>query len=415
MTQTVSVIGGGGHVGLGMSLVLANNGSFVYGIENDASKIDLINDGQMPFHEADGDQYLQQALEHQQLRMTDDPSVVADSDVVIVVIGTPIDENFNPVMAPLRDVTMSIVDHVQKHQLIVLRSTVSPGTTDMIRRLLEEKTGWTVGTDFDLVFAPERVAQGKAIREMQSLPQIIGAFDNSGYERAASFFQSFLDAECIPLSPLEAEIGKLITNMTRYVNFALANEYHLIGDTFGVNMNKIIDACNRDYPRLNLPSPGPNVGGPCLYKDGWFLIERIPYNELISTAFQINEGMPMQIAQKISDLPQVKKVTILGMTFKANSDDIRNSVSFKLKKQLETLGYRLTLVEPHLDGYDDLAEIAGSDAVVLMTPHDEFRDLCAIQDCVDNPDCLYVDIWGFWDAMRYRSDNGYFWGKETVE
>jgi UDP-N-acetyl-D-mannosaminuronic acid dehydrogenase len=201
--------------------------------------------------------------------------------------------------------------------------------------------------------------------------------------------------------------------MTRYLNFAVANEYHLIAETFGVNINKIIDASNEGYPRLNLPSPGPNVGGPCLYKDGWFLVERIPYTELINTAFRINEGMPMQIVQKLRTYPAIRQVAILGMTFKADSDDIRNSASFKIKKQLDALGYKLVLIEPNLSGYDPWAAMAGSDAVVLMTPHAEFRDLHRIMKTVANPDCLYVDIWGIWAPMKYQSRNGYFFGKEV--
>ena len=410
--MNVSVIGGGGHVGLPLCLVLADAGHSVYGIDVDEDKNALISSGKMPFREERGQEFLSRVLESQRLTMTSDTSVMSDSDVVVVVIGTPIDENFNPVMKPLHDLMSELSPLLRPHQLVVLRSTVSPGTTDQVKRLLEETNGFSIGRDLYLVFAPERVVQGKAVVDLATIPQLIGAYDDASYAKAVEFFRVFMRAKIGRLSPLEAEIGKLITNMSRYVTFALSNEYHLIADTLGVNINKIIDACNEDYPRLDLPSPGPNVGGPCLYKDGWFLLERVPYSELISSAFRINEGMPMQIVQKLRQLDGIRKVTILGMTFKANSDDIRNSVSFKLKKQLESQGYELVLVDPHLD-YDTLADAAGSDAVVLMTPHDEFRNLDQVQAAVCNPECLYVDIWGFWPAMKHQSRNGYFFGNEV--
>ncbi|MCH8063597.1 MAG: nucleotide sugar dehydrogenase [Chloroflexi bacterium] len=409
----VSVIGGAGRVGLGMCLVLAESGHFVYGVDLDEEKNALVSSGIMPFYEEGGEEYLGAALKKQRLKMTSDLSVISDSEVVIVVIGTPIDSNFNPVVGPLHDLVSNIAQYLRPGQLIILRSTVSPGTTDLVKRLLEEATGFSIGRDLYLVSAPERVAEGKTIVELTSLPQLIGAYDQLSYSKAETFFQTFLHAQCLSLSPLEAEIGKLITNMTRYVTFALSNEYHLIAETFGVNINKIIDACNEDYPRLDLPSPGPNVGGPCLYKDGWFLIERVAYNELISTAFRINEGMPMQIVQKIRQYADVRKVAILGMTFKANSDDTRNSLSYKLKKQLDSLCYELVLIDPHVKTCAPLTQLAGSDAVILMTPHDEFENLREIVRIVDNPNCLYVDIWGYWTEMKYCSRNGYFWGKEV--
>ena len=409
----VAVIGAGGRVGLGISLVLANAGYFVYGVEIDKFKNKMVMGGKMPFKEKFGATYLKKALKNGLLEMVDDYSVVKKSDVVVIVIGTPIDKNFNPVLDPLHNLVIDLSSQFKCNQLIILRSTVSPGTTDSIKKLIESNTKFRVGKDIYLVFAPERVTEGKAIEEMQILPQLIGAYEDSSYIMAERFFKKFLSSKCLRLTPLEAEIGKLITNMARYVEFALSNEFHLIGETFRVNINKVIDAINYNYPRLHIPSPGPNVGGPCLYKDGWFLIERIPYHELISTAFKINEGMPMQIVNKIREHKNIKKVTILGMAFKANSDDIRSSLSFKLKKQLNKLNYELVMIEPNLKGYDAIERVKGSDAVILMTPHRQFKDLKKIVKLTNNPNCLFVDIWGFWKEMRHCSQNGYFFGKEA--
>lgn len=403
--KTVSVIGGAGRVGLPMCLVLAARGWTVHGVDINEAANRQIMAGELPFVEEGGEELLAGALQAGTLRMGSTLDPVAGSDVVVVVLGTPIDENQNPDMAPLTALLQQLGPRLQPGQLVVLRSTVLPGTTDRVRKLLPQHV--------HLVFAPERVAQGQGIREIVQLPQLIGAFDDVGYERAADFFRTFVESDLLRLSPLEVEIGKLITNMTRYVEFALSNEYYLICEAFGANIHRILDACNHKYSRLRLPTPGPNVGGPCLYKDGFFLLERFPFPEIISTAFKINESMPMQVLAGLERHPGVERVGVLGMTFKANSDDTRNSLSFKLKKQLEFRAYDAVLVDPHVPRYADDSRLQGCDAVVLMTPHKEFADLQALMARVDNPDCVYVDIWGFWPEMRGRSRNGFFTGREV--
>lgn len=404
----VSVIGGAGHVGLGMCLVLANAGHSVTGIDVNLTANAEIMNGHMPFIEHKSDDYLRRALAAGRLRMTDQNDAISTSDVVVIVLGTPIDENLNPRFGILKTLIQDLAPYLRKGQLIILRSTVSPGTTLRVGTLLEELTGWTLGVDFHLVFAPERVLQGRCIDELESLPQIIGAFDDQGFERAEAFFSTYVQNECLRLSPVEAELGKLVTNMARYLSFAFANEVFLIADAWDANANRMIDAINRDYPRLSIPRPGPNVGGPCLYKDGYFLLERIPFPELISTSFKINEGMTAQIALKIERMPRIRKVAILGMTFKADNDDTRNSLSFKLRKQLDYGTIKVVCVDPFLEAYRDEAVLQGADCVVLMTPHSHFADLNRLGSLIDNPDCQIVDIWGFWQHMRYVSDNGIF-------
>jgi UDP-N-acetyl-D-mannosaminuronic acid dehydrogenase len=411
--KTVAVLGGGGHVGLPFCLVLANSGYRVYGIDVAEDVNRMVMSGKVPYIEEQGEEYLRKALEKQALTMTADASVIQEADIVIITLGTPVDENLNPRISGLTQIITANRSYFRKGQLIIFRSTVFPGATSLIRNLFEDCTGLNVGKDVYMVYAPERVLQGKAIREIRSLPQLVGAFDDASYQKAEEFFGTFLEDRCFKLAPAEAEIGKLITNMARYVEFAFANECYLIADSFGANAHKIINACNYNYPRLSLPRPGPNVGGPCLYKDGWFLLERLPFNEIIPAAFQINEGMPMQIVAKLEKSPHIKKVSVLGMTFKAGSDDPRNSLSFKLKKQLERNNYELILVEPHLEGYNSIEDMRGSDAVILMTPHPEFKDLAAILAAVDNDECLYADIWGFWEKMVDACQNGYFYGKEA--
>ena len=353
MKKRVGVIGGGGHVGFGFCLILAANNFQVYGIDiNEANNREIMR-GNIPFREEGAEVLLEQALADKSLEMTTDVSVIAQCDVIVVVVGTPIDENQNPVFKPLDEVMQSLAKYMRPGLLLVLRSTVSPGTTRRVRKVLEERTGLRESKDFYLVCAPERVAQGNALQEIIVFPQLIGAFSDIGYQKAQEFFSSFIQNQCFSLQPEEAEIGKLITNMTRYVNFALANEYYLLADLWNVDIHRIIEACNSDYPRLNLPTPGPNVGGPCLYKDGFFLIEGVPFPDLITTSFKINESMTYHILTKIRKHDRIEKIGILGMSFKADSDDTRNSLSFKLRKQLQNAGYEVVAYDPYVPKFSD--------------------------------------------------------------
>ncbi|WP_081655535.1 nucleotide sugar dehydrogenase [Halopiger goleimassiliensis] len=415
----VSIIGGAGHVGLPLGLVLADSGHDVTLVDTDCDKLETIRQGTLPFYEPGAEALLQSALETGRLTCTDRMDAVRDSSAVVFVLGTPIDEHHNPQMEGLLEVVDESVPHLSPGDLLVFRSTVYPGMTHRVRDLLADR-GLTVGEDVYLSFAPERIAQHKAIEEIRSLPQLVGAFDDESYERTVELFDSVVD-RCLRLTPTEAELGKLFTNMWRYLTFAAANEFHLIAESFAkqydVNIHRILDTTSEDYPRFDVPSPGANVGGPCLTKDGWFLIDNIPYNELVSASYQINEGMPAQIVNRMLDMrPGPEKIAVLGMTFKANSDDTRNSVSFKMRKQLRMRGFeRVVEVEPNVEGYDSLADIEDSDWVILMTPHDEFRDFDRITDLVGNDDCLYCDLWGAWEPMRYDSANGYFYGYEYEE
>jgi len=410
---TVAVVGGAGRVGVGMCLVLANAGHRVYGIDINESANEMLMRGEMPFAEEQGEEYLARALQRGTLTMTSDFSKVAESQVIIFVVGTPVDEQFNPDLQPLAQAVGSVNAYLKPGQLLLLRSTVSPGTTNRVRGLIEEQTGLRIGRDLFLAFASERVVQGQAIREIVNIPQLLGTFDDESYRRAEAFFQTFITARCFHLSPVEAEIGKLMTNMSRYVQFALANEYYLIADQYGANIHKILDACTHEYPRLHLPKPGPNVGGPCLSKDGYFLLERFPFLELISGAFKINESMPAYLVQKLEQWSHIRRVAILGMAFKADSDDVRNSLSFKLRKQLENATYEIVCVDPNVRGQQPIDALAGVDCVILMSPHRQFRRLESILAAINNDQAVLVDLWGFWDEMKYRAQNGVFTAQQA--
>ena len=249
--------------------------------------------------------------------------------------------------------------------------------------------------------------QGKSLVEIRSLPQIIGAYDRLSFQTAEKFFSTFVENRCLHVTPCEAELAKLMCNMARYTAFAVANEFYLIADQYQANIHRIFDACGYDYPRFAVPSPGANVSWLCLFKDGFFLAQGFPFPELILNSFKINESMPVHIFKKIQLHREIRKVGVLGLTFKSGSDDTRYSLSFKLKKLIESAGYEAACIDPHLPKYKDFSRLRGCDAVVLMTPHAEFTNLNSLAEIVDNGRCLYVDIWGL-PSMRGKSANGCF-------
>jgi len=397
--KNVVVVGGAGHVGLPFSIVLANTGKFnVTGIDLDTVKCHRLNGGEMIYVEDGGEEALAKALATGNLEFTADASGkhLTEADVVAIMIGTPVDAENNPRLDDLFDyfehfLIPSLIAN-PKEKLILLRSTVNPGTTNLLSEMLDEQLSDTHREKIHLVFAPERVAQGHGITETGKLPQLIGVeyWQPEAWSAAYDFFSTFVEDPargCRRLTIIEAEIAKLITNMTRYVNFALANEFYMIADSFetqhhDVDINKIIDACNYNYPRMNLPKPGPNVGGPCLFKDGRFLTAGIPYGDLINTSFLINEGFVYYLFDKVykkASKGERKNLTILGMTFKKDSDDIRNSLSFKLAKIAKQRGMTVTMCDPLWAGDSRNTEfnkaVDSADILFVMTPHTIFHDL----------------------------------------
>lgn len=411
--QRVSVIGACGHIGLPLALVMADAGYHVVGIDRNVDAIKVVAAGTIPYIEHGAQELLNKLLPTGRIVFATDYASVKSADVVVIIIGTPVDDNLNPRVDPLLNLLRDIKGMLHKGQLIVLRSTVSPGMTELVKNELEEGTGLTEGSDFSVVFAPERVLQTKAVEEIASLPQLIGAFNDVGFERASAFFKRVVHAPLVRLTPIGAELGKLITNMARYVSFAMANEFYLIADSFGANAHEIIKACNLDYPRLDLPRPGPNVGGPCLYKDGYYLVSRMPFPTLVSTAFKINESMPMTIVRKVFALHKARRVGILGLAFKADCDDTRNSLSYKLRKLLRNERCELVDVDPYVAGCEDIARLKGVDTIILMTPHKAFASLRKILQAVDNPKCLVADLWNFWPVQQGLSNDGLYWASDV--
>ncbi|PKN78182.1 MAG: hypothetical protein CVU47_12680 [Chloroflexi bacterium HGW-Chloroflexi-9] len=405
--RRIAVVGAAGHVGLGFSLVLVDAGYDVTGIDINLDAIEAIRGGVMPFEEERGEEYLARALASGRLTLTDDLDEVADAEVVAIVVGTPLDTAGGATADPLSHVLDNLTPHLRAGQLLVLRSTIIPGTTDRARDLLVAATGMAEGQDFDLVYAPERVLEGRCIVELPVVPQLIGAYSDRGFERAEAFFRAYLQAGCWRLTPVEAEIGKLAANVERYIRFAFANELYMLADRMGADAHRLIEAVNRDYPRAAIARPGANVGGPCLPKDSRFFGESMPFVGLSAVAHEINEGMPAYIAERAAALG-ARRVAVLGVSFKADSDDTRGTLAFALLERLQQAGLHAAAYDPNVPDFTDPEALRDADLLVLMTPHRAFADLEEMRRLVGHADCRVLDIWGFWPAARAVSANGLF-------
>jgi UDP-N-acetyl-D-mannosaminuronic acid dehydrogenase len=384
----VVVLGGGGHVGLPLSLVLAQAGLRVGIYDTNQATLDSIAAGRMPFLEAGADELLRDVLATDRLEFGADGSMIRRTDQLVVVIGTPVDEFLGPSMTVFEKTVNQIAPHLRNGALVVLRSTVYPGTTAYVTQHLAE-----AGCTVDVAFCPERIAEGHAIEELHSLPQIIGADDDRAAERAAELF-SRLTETTIRTSSKEAELAKLFTNTWRYMKFAVANQFFMIADQAGVDYTNVLRAIREDYPRAaDLPGPG-FAAGPCLFEDAMqlaaFTSDHFPMGQ---AAMQVNEGLPAYIVNALERRYgglQGRTVGILGMAFKAESDDVRASLSYKLRKLLSWSGAQVLATDPYVQD-DRLVPVEtvvrDSDVLVLGAPHKTYRSLQ-----IGGKDV--VDVWG---------------------
>lgn len=399
--MNVSVIGIG-RVGLPLALYIADKGYKVFGIDVNPEFIKKLEDKELPFIEAGAKELLDKYVGNNFIP-TLEQNKVNESEVVILTLGTPVDEHLNPDYKQIENVLEAFKKHLKENQLIVLRSTVAPGTTEYIKQVIEKDTEFKIGENLFLAFCPERIAEGKAIEEIKSIPQIIGGMDEKSKEKAKEFFKPLVD-EYILTDSRSAEMAKIFTNMYRYINFAIANEFLILAEEHERDVYEIINLVNHNYKRGGLKLPG-FTAGPCLYKDGFFLVNAMPFNELISVSWKINETLPLYLLKKIKEKTELegKKVALLGMTFKADVDDTRNSLSFKIKKALERENIELAIHDPVIRKYQaDLNEsLKDADVVIFAINHSEYRnlDLNELKSRV-NDKCLVCDIWNLFGRNK---------------
>jgi len=375
---------------LPLTISLANKGKHVCALDINKDVGNIIIKGKMPFVEYGAEELLKKVLRTGNLKLSFDPAVIADTDTIVIIIGTPVDRHLNPEFELMRKVIDSYMPFFRDGQLIILRSTVYPGTTEKLHHWFLEQ-----GKRVDLAFCPERITEGYAIKELEELPQIISATSEEGLRKCRDLFSLFTD-EIIVLTPIEAELAKLFTNVWRYVKFAIANQFFMIANDHGVDFYRIYHAMTYNYPRAkDLPQPG-FAAGPCLFKDA---MQLAAFNNntfyLGHAAMLVNEGLPNYIVSRLKRRYKLSEMTagILGMAFKANIDDRRESLSYKLKKILTFECWQVICSDIYIHEKDFVTTeelMEQSDLIILATPHKEYAMLKPPENKV------VVDIWNLW-------------------
>ena len=382
--QKIVIVGGGGHVGLPLALVLAESGFEVVSLDISASTVSTINLGKMPFEEAGAQEILIKTLANNTFHATTDHKTLQNADIVIVVIGTPVDEHLNPDPNAVVNAVSACMPFMNSSQLVILRSTVYPGVTNRVKNLLSSADLFP-----EVTFCPERILEGQALKELRLLTQIIGATSDSGAKRASEVFVK-LGVKTITVSPEEAELAKLFTNVWRYIKFAAANQFWLMSNDAGLDFSKIRDAIILDYPRASdLPNAG-FTAGPCLFKDTMQLAAFSNNNFTLGhSAMLVNEGLPLYVVSKLEekyDLTKLK-IGILGAAFKGESDDIRSSLAYKLKKILEFKAEKVLMSDPYVKVDPNLVSLAEiidySDILVIAAPHQVYADIETSKPIID--------------------------------
>jgi len=367
-----AIVGGLGHVGLPLGIVFADNGLKVCLCDIDKKKADIVKKGKMPFIEYGAEPMLKKALENGNLTVSLDESPISKARSVIIAIGTPVDEYLNPKTRQFLEFFEGIKKNLSKEQLIVIRSTVYPHTCKQVLNLLGE--GWKVA------YCPERIVQGYSIKELRELPQIIAGMSEEAIKEASELF-SKLSPKIIRAAMGEAELVKLFSNAWRYIQFAVANQFYMISHNFGVDYDRVRHAMREGYERAHsLPGAG-FAAGPCLLKDTMQLSAFNSNNFLLGhAAMMVNEGLPNFIVDSLRkkyDLGKTK-IGILGMAFKADIDDIRDSLSYKLGKILRFHGAKVYYSDEYAKNPDFVPKeklIKESDVIIVAVPHSAYKGM----------------------------------------
>ena len=385
--KKICISGGCGHVGIPLGLAFASKGKDVTLVDVNPKAVEAINAGCLPFKE-EGAEALLKAHVGKNLRATSDASIVKTQDVVVFVTGTPVDEHLNPKIHDVVKVLDAYLPLLNRRQLVVLRSTIFPGVTRIVEDALKTKLGVA-----NLAFCPERIVQGKGIEEIFNLPQLVSGVNMKSENAAASLFAA-IAPKIIRIKPEEAELAKLMTNAWRYLEFAIANQFYMMVEKQGLDFYRILEAMKDDYPRAKHFARAGLAAGPCLFKDTMQL-SAFHNNEFFlgHSAMLVNEGLPnflvSQLEAKMGGSLKGKKIGIMGLAFKADNDDIRESLSFKVKKLLEMKMAEVLVTDEFVPGTMPLKKfMKEADGVILGVPHSAYRKLK-----IKKP---FVDCWGCW-------------------
>ena len=388
MFKEITIIGGAGHVGLAFGLICTSKNIKVHLHDINSNQLNTIKKGKMPHMETGAQKILNRALKKNLLSFSDNKKDLKLNKINIICIGTPVDEFLNPQYKIILSLVKDLLKIVKNDQHFIIRSTIYPGTTDFLYNFFRNNN-----KKIKLSFCPERFVQGSAIIEWKKTPQIIGSVNKESYKECEKFIKK-ISKDVIVLKPIEAELTKLFLNSFRYIGFSIANQFYTISDSLGIDYSRIDQAMRSKYPRgKNLPTPG-LTAGPCLFKDTMQLYSFAQNNfSLGMDAMTINEGMVNYIVDKLKSKYDLSKKTIgiLGMSFKAENDDNRSSLSYKLKKMLIVNANKVFTTDPYIKYDKDITSlnqtIMKSDILILATPHKVYKNIKTKKPI--------IDIWNF--------------------
>ncbi len=387
MSEKIVVVGGCGHVGLPLSLLLSSFSFSTTAYDIDSNLVEQVNSGSMPFLEEGCQQLLDTELNKSKnpFYCTSSPDVIKTASTIIIVVGTPVDDNNRPNNDLIINLIKELTPFFNFGQHLILRSTIYPGTSEKVYNYLSN-----LELGISLSYCPERIAEGEALRELTSIPQIIGSFTEIDYQKSLSIFNHF-GVKTIKCRPEEAEYAKLFSNVWRYVTFAASNQFMSITAEHGLDYQLIRKIISLDYPRArHLPISG-FASGPCLLKDSIQLADSTKFSSLIDAAIEINSDHPKVIMDEITKKYDLRPLVVglLGMSFKPNSDDGRSSLSYELKRLLESKVKSLLTTDPFIISDPELVPLeyvlTKSDLLIIATPHDIYQEL--------NTDIKIFHVW----------------------
>jgi UDP-N-acetyl-D-mannosaminuronic acid dehydrogenase len=404
MGYDVSIVGLG-RVGLPLALSFADRGLEVLGIDNDPDRLEAVRARRMPFAEAGTQELLERVVESGRLGLSDRVPDAAEADHIVITLGTPSFSHVEIDMRGIRSALDDLLPVLRPGHALILRSTIAPGTTDFVAGYLAKRRGFDVGSEIYVAHAPERIAAGRFLEEIGTLPCIVGGVGEASGEAVGRLFEVF-GAPIVQTTPVQAELAKIWTNILRYTHFALPNLLMMDCEQYGANVFEVIDLINRDYPRGGMAQPG-LTAGTCLRKDFAFSEERSNAPGMLLAVSRVNESVPrflVEGAKRRLGTLRGRKVAVLGLAFKAGTDDERDSLAHKLVRFLERELADVAVHDPHVPtptaSFDEA--VAGADAVFVATNHPEFcglDGLRAIDERVSG-DCLLVDPWDCWGVAQ---------------
>ncbi len=397
MTYDLSIIGLG-RVGLPLALCFADRGLRVLGVDSDPEVLEAIRARRMPFSEAGTQEMLERVAESGRLALAERAADAAKAENIVITMGTPSFSHIESDLRQVREALDDLLPLLAPGHALILRSTIAPGTTEFVAGYLEKRRGFRVGEEVFVAHAPERIAAGRFLEEITTLPCIIGGVGEASTERTASVFSVF-GAPIVRTSPVQAELAKIWTNILRYATFALPNLLMMDCEQHGANVFEVIDLINHDYPRGGIAMPG-LTAGTCLRKDFAFSEERSNAPGMLLAVSRVNEAVPLFLVEgvkrRLGSLSS-RKVAVLGLTFKRDTDDERDSLSPKLIRLLERELADVAVCDPHATTpTQPLADaVLGADVVIVATNHSEFERPDVLREIVTGAadDCLLVDPW----------------------